>query len=157
MVISEGVTEIALSAFAQNKLESIVIPSTVEFIRNKAFSGNQLKIVNIPSNVKDIGKDAFDNNKNIKLVYSKLIEAIKRAESIKTKGKEADKVKVLKEAIEEGNKLNDKPNATLEEVNKVVESINNAIEALNKESSNTTIKQIKPLGIKKYRCGFWNY
>ncbi|NFL75995.1 cell wall-binding repeat-containing protein [Clostridium sporogenes] len=154
VVISEGVTEIALSAFAQNKLESIVIPSTVEFIRNKAFSGNQLKIVNIPSNVKDIGKDAFDNNKNIKLVYSKLIEAIKRAESIKTKGKEADKVKVLKEAIEEGNKLNDKSNATLEEVNKVVESINNAIEALNKESSKTTIKQIKPLGIKNIDVDF---
>ncbi|NFB18517.1 cell wall-binding repeat-containing protein [Clostridium botulinum] len=148
VVISEGVIEIALSAFAENKLESVVIPSTVEFIRNKAFSGNQLKVVNIPSNVKDIGKDAFANNKNIKLVYSKLIEAIKRAEIIKTEGKEADKVKVLKEAIEEGNKLNDKPNATLEEVNKVVESINNAIEALNKESSKTTIKQIKPLGIK---------
>lgn len=30
----------------------------------------------------------------------------------------------------------------------MVESINNAIEALNKESSKTTIKQIKPLGIK---------
>ncbi|AWB16294.1 cell wall-binding repeat-containing protein [Clostridium botulinum] len=148
VVISEGVIEIALSAFAENKLESVVIPSTVEFIRNKAFSGNQLKVVNIPSNVKDIGKDAFANNKNIKLVYYKLIEAIKRAESIKTEGKEADKVKVLKKAIEEGNKLNDKPNATLEEVNKVVESINNAIEALNKESSKTTIKQIKPLGIK---------
>ncbi len=154
VVISEGVTEIALSAFAQNKLESIVIPSTVEFIRNKAFSGNQLKVVNIPSNVKDIGIDAFANNKNIKLVYYKLIEAIKRAESIKTEGKEADKVKVLKEAIEEGNKLNDKPNATLEEVNKVVESINNAIEALNKESSNTTIKQIKPLGIKNIDVDF---
>ncbi|OSA71319.1 cell surface protein [Clostridium botulinum] len=148
VVISEGVIEIALSAFAENKLESVVIPSTVEFIRNKAFSGNQLKVVNIPSNVKDIGKDAFANNKNIKLVYYKLIEAIKRAESIKTEGKEVDKVKVLKKAIEEGNKLNDKPNATLEEVNKVVESINNAIEALNKESSKTTIKQIKPLGIK---------
>ncbi|MCR1974576.1 cell wall-binding repeat-containing protein [Clostridium sporogenes] len=154
VVISEGVTEIALSAFAQNKLESIVIPSTVEFIRNKAFSGNQLKIVNIPSNVKDIGIDAFANNKNIKLIYSKLIETIKRAESIKTEGKEADKVKVLKEAIEEGNKLNDKPNATLEEVNKVVESINNAIETLNKESSNTTIKQIKPLGIKNIDVDF---
>ncbi|BDB00311.1 leucine-rich repeat protein [Clostridium botulinum] len=148
VVISEGVIEIALSAFGENKLESVVIPSTVEFIRNKAFSGNQLKVVNIPSNVKDIGKNAFANNKNIKLVYYKLIEAIKRAEIIKTEGKEADKVKVLKEAIEEGNKLNDKPNATLEEVNKVVESINNAIEALNKESSKTTIKQIKPLGIK---------
>ncbi|MBY6899724.1 cell wall-binding repeat-containing protein [Clostridium botulinum] len=148
VVISEGVIEIALSAFAENKLESVVIPSTAEFIRNKAFSGNQLKVVNIPSNVKDIGKDAFANNKNIKLVYSRLIEAIKRAESIKTEGKEADKVKVLKEAIEEGNKLNDKPNATLKEVNKVVESINNAIEALNKESSKTTIKQIKPLEIK---------
>ncbi|NFM47621.1 cell wall-binding repeat-containing protein [Clostridium botulinum] len=148
VVISEGVIEIALSAFAENKLESVVIPSTVEFIRNKAFSGNQLKVVNIPSNVKDIGKNAFADNKNIKLVYYKLIEAIKRAESIKTEGKEADKVKVLKKAIEEGNKLNDKPNATLEEVNKVVESINNAIEALNKESSKTTIKQIKSLGIK---------
>ncbi|MCS4481515.1 leucine-rich repeat protein [Clostridium botulinum] len=146
--MSEGVIEIALSAFAENKLESVVISSTVEFIRNKAFSGNQLKVVNIPSNVKDIGKDAFANNKNIKLVYYKLIEAIKRAESIKTEDEEADKVKVLKEAIEEGNKLNDKPNAILEEVNKVVESINNAIEALNKESSKTTIKQIKPLGIK---------
>ncbi|HCL4447006.1 TPA: leucine-rich repeat protein [Clostridium botulinum] len=154
VVISEGVIEIALSAFAENKLESVVIPSTVEFIRNKAFSGNQLKVVNIPSNVKDIGKNAFANNKNIKLVYSKLIEAIKRAESIKTEGKEADKVKVLKKAIEEGNKLNDKPNATLEEVNKVVESINNAIEALNKESSKTTIKQIKPLGIKNIDVDF---
>ncbi|WP_154695048.1 leucine-rich repeat protein, partial [Clostridium botulinum] len=154
VVISEGVIEIALSAFAENKLESVVIPSTVEFIRNKAFSGNQLKVVNISSNVKDIGKDAFANNKNIKLVYSRLIEVIKRAESIKTEGKEADKVKVLKEAIEEGNKLNDKPNATLKEVNKVVESINNAIEALNKESSKTTIKQIKPLGIKNIDVDF---
>ncbi|APH19790.1 leucine-rich repeat protein [Clostridium botulinum] len=154
VVISEGVIEVALSAFAENKLESVVIPSTVEFIRNKAFSGNQLKVVNIPSNVKDIGKNAFANNKNIKLVYSKLIEAIKRVESIKTEGKEADKVKVLKKAIEEGNKLNDKPNATLEEVNKVVESINNAIEALNKESSKTTIKQIKPLGIKNIDVDF---
>ncbi|ACA44695.1 cell wall-binding repeat-containing protein [Clostridium botulinum] len=154
VVISEGVIEIALSAFAENKLESVVIPSTVEFIRNKAFSGNQLKVVNIPSNVKDIGKDAFANNKNIKLAYYKLIEAIKRAESIKTEGEDADKVKVLKEAIEEGNKLNDKPNATLEEVNKVVESINNAIEALNKESSKTTIKQIKPLGIKNIDVDF---
>lgn len=80
-------------------MESVVIPSTVEFIRNKAFSGNQLKVVNIPSNVKDIGKDAFANNKNIKLVYYKLIEAIKRAESIKTEGKEADKVKVLKKLL----------------------------------------------------------
>ncbi|WP_061309636.1 leucine-rich repeat protein [Clostridium botulinum] len=154
VVISEGVIEIALSAFAENKLESVVIPSTVEFIRNKAFSGNQLKVVNIPSSVKDIGKNAFANNKNIKLVYYKLIEAIKRADSIKIEGKEADKVKVLKEAIEEGNKLNDKPNATLEEVNKVVESINNAIEALNKESSKTTIKQIKPLGIKNIDVDF---
>ncbi|WP_434305763.1 leucine-rich repeat protein [Clostridium botulinum] len=154
VLIPEGVTTIGRAAFMDNSLEAIIIPSTVESIGSTAFSTNKLKVVTIPSDVKNIGKDAFAKNENIKLTYSKLVEVIEYGEKIKTDDKSEEKIKLLKEAIEEGNKLNDKPNATLEEVNKVLESINNAIETLNKESSNTTIKQIKPLGIKNIDVDF---
>lgn len=172
--IPDTVASIERMAFKNNQLKSIKIPRNLEIISAYVFDANQLSNVTIPEGVKKIQGCAFTNNKlqnivisssvndieakafdeNTKLIYSKLIEAIKRAESIKTESKKADKVKVLKEAIEEGNKLNDKANATLEEVNKVVESINNAIEDLNKESSKTTIKQIKPLGIKNIDVDF---
>ncbi|MCW6069291.1 leucine-rich repeat protein [Clostridium sporogenes] len=153
--LSKNIETIDAYVFNINKLSNVTIHDGIKNIRGNAFSNNKLQDVVIPSTVETIEAKAFDGNKDIKLTYSKLVEAIKGAQKIKTEGKEEDKVKVLKESIEAGNNLNKNSNATLQEVNKVVGDINNAIKDLNGEVSiETTIKSVKPLGVENISVDF---
>lgn len=142
--ISKNIETIGISVFDTNQLQAITIPEAVTKIDDAAFRKNQLKSVTIPVNVATIGKSVFDES--VGLTYSKLIEAIKNAENIKTNGKSEEKIQALKEAIEGAKQLNNKSKATLSEVNEAVEKINKAIKALEEEVSvKNSIKEIKPL------------
>lgn len=142
--ISKNIETIGISVFDTNQLQAITIPEAVTKIDDAAFRKNQLKSVTIPVNVATIGKSVFDES--VGLTYSKLIEAIKNAENIKTNGKSEEKIQALKEAIEGAKQLNNKSKATLSEVNEAVDKINKAIKALEEEVSvKNSIKEIKPL------------
>lgn len=131
VVIPESVTRIDRQAFMNNELESVNIPSKINDISTSAFQNNKLSLVIIPVDIETIVNNAFDGNPNIKLEYLILVEAIEEAEKIDTTDKSEELVQALEEAIEEAKILNEKPNATLEEVREVVQKINSAIEALN--------------------------
>lgn len=62
VVISGGVVSIGDSAFAGNRLSSIVIPAGVRYIGNSAFAGNILDSVAIPDSVESIGAFSFAGN-----------------------------------------------------------------------------------------------
>lgn len=142
--ISKNIETIGISVFDTNQLQAITIPEAVTKIDDAAFRKNQLKSVTIPVNVATIGKSVFDES--VGLTYSKLIEAIKNAENIKTNGKSEEKIQALKEAIEGAKQLNNKSKAILSEVNEAVDKINKAIKALEEEVSvKNSIKEIKPL------------
>lgn len=59
---NKPVIAIGEGAFRWKKLESVVIPDSVETIEKFAFAENQLTSINIPDSVKTIGKSAFFNN-----------------------------------------------------------------------------------------------
>nr|WP_253197421.1 leucine-rich repeat protein [Clostridium algidicarnis] len=142
--ISKNIETIGISVFDTNQLQAITIPEAVKKIDDAAFRKNQLQFVTIPVNVATIGKSVFDES--VGLTYSKLVEAIKNAENIKTNGKSEEKIQALKETIEGAKQLNSKSKATLAEVNEAVEKINKAIKALEEEISvKNSIKEIKPL------------
>jgi len=60
----DGLPVVAIwySAFYENGLRSVVIPSSVTHIGDRAFSQNQLTNVTIPNSVTRIGDNAFQNN-----------------------------------------------------------------------------------------------
>jgi hypothetical protein len=62
IVIPEGVTEIAGSAFRSMKMNSIVLPSTLKVIGSRAFEGNNLTSINLPEGLTTIGEVAFGSN-----------------------------------------------------------------------------------------------
>ncbi len=142
--ISKNIETIGISVFDTNQLQAITIPEAVTKIDDAAFRKNQLKSVTIPVNVATIGKSVFDES--VALTYSKLVQAIKNSENIKTNGKSEEKIQALKETIEGAKQLNSKSKATLAEVNEAVDKINKAIKALEEEISvKNSIKEIKPL------------
>ena len=63
--IKDGTKVIADYAFAESKIESIVIPSSVKYIGASAFSETSLETVEIPDTVELIGKEAFRACKNL--------------------------------------------------------------------------------------------
>jgi len=60
VIVPEGVTEIASSAFSRRKsLTGIVLPSTLKTIGAYAFSGTGLTSVTVPAGVTDMGEQIF--------------------------------------------------------------------------------------------------
>jgi len=69
IVIPEGVKIIGDGAFANSKIVSVELPSTLEEIGNYAFSGcTQIKSIDIPASCKRIFTHAFWNCKSLKTV-----------------------------------------------------------------------------------------
>ncbi|WP_353095847.1 leucine-rich repeat protein [Tissierella praeacuta] len=145
VTIPGSVKTIEKEAFYNGTLTSLILEEGIEFIDKSAFKTNRLEFVTIPRSIKTIGKGAFDKNENIKLIYSILIEAIERAEKAGIEGKSEDKVQTLQEAIKAAKELNEKPDATLEEVKTAVENINSAIETLSEavEESSTDLEAVE--------------
>jgi hypothetical protein len=56
------VKRIGAGAFADKKLNSVIIPPTVEHIGDAAFTGNQFSSIVIPESVRYIGNQAFSGN-----------------------------------------------------------------------------------------------
>ena len=60
VVVPDGITEIADSAFSSCDVEQIVLPSTLVKINNDAFYGTRkLRSINLPDNLRYIGRGAF--------------------------------------------------------------------------------------------------
>lgn len=58
-----GLTEISWSMFnGCSNLVKVILPSSLQSIKNNAFYGCKLKTITIPENVTEIGSDAFRNN-----------------------------------------------------------------------------------------------
>lgn len=154
ITIPKSLTNIPSGAFYMNELASVVIPEGVQYISASAFKTNKLGPVTIPTSVISLSNNSFDLNTNVKLTYTKLVDAIKNAENTPTIGKSQRNVDALKAAIEGGKLVNNKSKATLLEVDTAVSNINNAIKALAEESGiKPSIKQIKPLEIIEVGLG----
>ena len=93
LVIEEGVRSISESAFKDEaRLESVVLPDSIEFIGDSAFSGTAIASINIPSKVENVNGTMFsadyienyyvdENNPYLKsvdgVVYSKDMSVLK--------------------------------------------------------------------------------
>lgn len=67
--IPDGVVSIGDKAFANSKLQSVTIPSTVKEIKEEAFAScKELKKIYIPPSVEKIGITAFDGCKSLKQI-----------------------------------------------------------------------------------------
>ena len=69
ITISEGVKNIKDLAFELCSLETLTIPTSIEFIDEGSFNWNKLKEVVIPAGVKSIGSYAFGYNPLTKLTF----------------------------------------------------------------------------------------
>lgn len=69
ITISEGVKNIKELAFEHCSLETLTIPTSIEFIDEGSFNWNKLKEVVIPAGVKSIGSYAFGYNPLTKLTF----------------------------------------------------------------------------------------
>jgi hypothetical protein len=74
--IPDGVVEIGVSAFTNNKLRQADIPGSVRVIKEGAFSNNQLTEVSIFQGVTAIEKGAFRDNKITKLTIPGTVRTI---------------------------------------------------------------------------------
>ncbi|GFN35260.1 leucine-rich repeat protein [Tepidimicrobium xylanilyticum] len=146
VILPETLKNIPTGAFYDNQLTSVTIPEGVTHIAKIAFANNQLTSVIIPKSTEYMFSDSFKGNDNINLTYTLLVETLEGSKNIDTKGKTGESVQALKEAITEGEEVNQKPLATLDEVKEVVKKINDAIDALEDESGvKSSIKEIEPL------------
>ncbi|WP_342471880.1 leucine-rich repeat protein [Metasolibacillus sp. FSL H7-0170] len=71
-----NVTRIGNEAFRNGNLQSVVLPSTLEWISEKAFWGNQLTNIVIPDNVSYIGQFAFSDNNLQNVTWPSALESI---------------------------------------------------------------------------------
>ena len=69
-----------LGAFADNKLTTLTIPSSVKYIGNHAFANNKLTSITIPNHITKIGAEAF---------YGNLIKHVVIPDSVTSLGKGA--------------------------------------------------------------------
>lgn len=146
VILPETLKNIPTGAFYDNQLTSVTIPEGVTHIAKIAFANNQLTSVIIPKSTEYMFSDSFKGNDNINLTYTLLVETLEGSKNIDTQGKTGESVQALKEAITEGEEVNQKPLATLDEVKEVVKKINDAIDALEDESGvKSSIKKIEPL------------
>ena len=76
--LSEGIIVIGELSFAENQLEKIVIPSTIERIEYNTFCDNILKILILPDGLKIIGTEAFARNKLETIVIPGTVDRIGR-------------------------------------------------------------------------------
>ena len=68
--IPSGIKEISSEAFLDViDLQSIVLPNTIEYIREFAFDNTGLMTINIPNSVKQIRASAFKNCSNLETVH----------------------------------------------------------------------------------------
>ncbi len=130
LTIPGSVKEIESSAFSGGTLSSLVLEEGIEIIKNDVFKRNKLAEVIIPKSVIELHKSAFNLNPNINIKYASLIEILEEAEKVNTEGKTEESVEALQAAIEAGKAINNKLEATLEEVNTVVKEIQEAIDSL---------------------------
>ena len=77
LVFSEGITEIANSAFKHFvKLKEVEFSSTITTIDDEAFFGAGLEKITIPSTIKKVGSDAFRYSKLKEVVIEEGVEKI---------------------------------------------------------------------------------
>lgn len=62
VIIPDSVEWIGYTAFASNELEEVYIPDSVIKIEDAAFYGNKLNSIRIPSNLHSIGNEVFSDN-----------------------------------------------------------------------------------------------
>ncbi len=68
--VPEGIITIRKEAFFDNGINTITLPSTLEFIENFAFKLNRFRIIIIPEKVYYVGEGAFEGNIITRVIIS---------------------------------------------------------------------------------------
>lgn len=81
LIISHGIEKVGRNAFSPyndtvNKINSVVLPSTITTIESSAFSNNNLTEIILPQNIIEIGANAFSSNKLTTVVIPGSIKKI---------------------------------------------------------------------------------
>jgi len=107
VIIPQGIKNIGEHAFYMNELTNVTIPNSVTNIEGGAFWKNKLTKVNIPNSVLTIGVGAFmDNNlSTVTIPNIEIIETNLFANNQLTNIKIPETVKIIKDGAFYGNKL----------------------------------------------------
>lgn len=78
IIVPQGVVEIANSAFALSRINSIVLPKSIRIIEDRAFASCYITEIILPENIIRLGKEAFSSSRLKKIVLPNKLKKIEK-------------------------------------------------------------------------------